>query len=153
MASFIQPLHEGLGTLRVLVIAFPLLTVSTIELHVRSGRGRNREVLAINCAALCTNVGFCLALLPTIGMVGGAIALAASECIQAGLLLASASAEERALVAPAFATAGLGALLLALTGAALTRHWLPLAVLGALLTAVIVLVRMPWARTRVGALV
>ena len=136
-----------LATLRVLVIVFPLLTVSTIELHVRSGRGRNREVLVINVAALVANVLLCLVLLPTVGLVGGALrALAVSEFVQTALLLRSASATERALVGPALAIAIIGAITLAITGIAMEAGLLGVTLLGVALSVVVVVFRMPWIR-------
>jgi O-antigen/teichoic acid export membrane protein len=146
--ALVPQLSHEIGTLRVLVIAFPLLTVNSIELHVRSGRGRNREVLAINVAALVSNVVICVALLPTVGLVGGALALAASECLQAALLVVTASSSERALVGPALATAVAGALALALTGIALETGSVAVTTAGVLLTGVVVLIGMPWARVR-----
>src|SRR5574337_447512 len=97
-----------------------LLTVNAIELHVRSGRGRNREVLLVNTAALVLNVVLCIVLVSTVGLVGGALALAASECLLAALLVLTASPSERRLVGPALAIAVVGATALAVMAAAIS---------------------------------
>jgi O-antigen/teichoic acid export membrane protein len=146
--ELVPQLGGELGTLRVLVVAFPLLTVNAIELHVRSGRGRNREVLVINAAALVVNVVACLFLLPAVGLIGGALALAASECVQAALLVVTASSAERVLVGPALGTAVIGAIALAITGLALGEGRIGIVAVGVLVTLAVVLVRMPWAHSR-----
>ena len=109
-------------------------------------------MLAINVAALVTNVVLCLALLPAVGLVGGALALAASDCLQSVLLVVTASRAERVLVAPALATAVAGSLMLALTGIAFAAGLVGLALLGVALTIVVVAFRMPWSRPREAAL-
>ena len=72
-------------TLQLLIAAFPLLAVNTIELHVRSGQGRNRGVVGIGLAALALNVAACIALIPPLGLQGAALALLASELLQTAL--------------------------------------------------------------------
>jgi O-antigen/teichoic acid export membrane protein len=136
-------LSGHIATLRVLVIAFPLLTVNSIELYVRSGRGRNAEVLLINSMTLVVNVGLCVWLLSTIGLVGGAIALAVSEFLQAVVLLVSASSSERRMVAPATGVSVLGAVSLAATAIAMTAGTPVFVVAGVLATCAVVFVRLP----------
>ena len=63
-------------TLRILAAAFPLLTVNAVELHVRSGRGRNREVLAVNSITLAINLPLSIGLISAFGLPGAAAALA-----------------------------------------------------------------------------
>jgi O-antigen/teichoic acid export membrane protein len=106
-------------TLRILAAAFPLLTVNAVELHVRSGRGRNREVLAVNTITLAVNVPLSIGLIAAFGLPGAAAALAVSELLQATLLWCSASRAERTLVTRALATAVLGAAFLVLTAGGL----------------------------------
>ncbi len=106
-------------TLRLLAAAFPLLTVNAVELHVRSGRGRNREVLAVNTITLAVNIPLSIGLIAAFGLPGAAAALVVSELLQAALLWCSASGSERALVGRALATAVLGAAFLLVTALAL----------------------------------
>jgi O-antigen/teichoic acid export membrane protein len=113
LASAVPRLSAQADTLRILAIAFPILSLNVVELHVRSGRGRNREVLLINAITLAVNVPLCIGAIAAFGLPGAAAALAATELLQAGMLWCSASADERALIAPAMVTAILGALVLA----------------------------------------
>jgi O-antigen/teichoic acid export membrane protein len=85
-------------TLQLLVASFPLLTVNSLELHVRSGTGRNREVLRIGTVAVLVNIAGCLVLISWLGLVGAAVALLLSETTQSLMLLAVATAAERARV-------------------------------------------------------
>lgn len=112
VASVVPRLGAEADTLRILAIAFPILSLNVIELHVRSGQGRNREVLLINTVALVVSVPLCIAGIAAFGLPGAAAALAVTELLQAGLLWCSASIDERTLVSPALTTALLGALLL-----------------------------------------
>jgi O-antigen/teichoic acid export membrane protein len=130
-------------TLRLLAAAFPLLTINAIELHVRSGRGRNREVLAINAATLAFNLPLCVMLIVEFGLPGAACALVLSELWQALLLGVTASRGERALMGPALLTATAGAVALVATGRAISESNAVVAVLAGLLTITLVLVRIP----------
>ena len=84
------------SALQLLIAAFPLLAVNSLELHARSGTGRNREVLRIGTVALLVNIGLCLVLIPSFGLVGAAIALLASETTQSTLLFVASPHAERA---------------------------------------------------------
>lgn len=137
-------LSSEVDTLRILAIAFPILSVNVVELHVRSGRGRNREVLLIQAATVLVNVPLCIAAVHVFGLRGAAGVLVISELLLAGLLWVSAARDERALVGPAVATAVFGALLVLVTGVALGYGWTALAVLG--VTGVIALVARPLPR-------
>ncbi|MFA5883697.1 MAG: polysaccharide biosynthesis C-terminal domain-containing protein [Acidimicrobiia bacterium] len=112
-------LGDEVDTLRILAIAFPLLSLNAVELHVRSGRGRNREILGINVVVLLTNVALCIVAVDAYGLPGAAVALAVTELLQGGLLWRTASSDERALLGPALGTATLGAAFLAVTVVAL----------------------------------
>jgi O-antigen/teichoic acid export membrane protein len=118
VAAVTPSLASDARVLQLLLAAFPLLTVNAIELHVRSGRGRNREVLRIGVAALLLNVPLCLILVPALGLRGAAIALVASESLQSVLLVAVASRAERSLLRRSMATAVGGAILLLIVGVA-----------------------------------
>jgi len=133
-------------TLRILAAAFPLLTVNAVELHVRSGRGRNREVLTVNVITLLVNVPLSILLIDNFGLPGAAAALAFSELLQASLLWCSASRDERTLVGRALATAVLGAVLLLLTAASLSGGHLALAIVAVLAVIALVVGRRPWPR-------
>ena len=130
-------------TLRILAAAFPLLTVNAVELHVRSGRGRNREVLAVNSITLAINLPLSIGLISAFGLPGAAAALAISELVQATLLWCSASGAERALVGRALAIAAAGAVILGLTVVALAHGQPALAAVGVLATVPLVLPRLP----------
>ena len=119
-------------------VAFPLLTVNAVELHVRSGRGRNRAVLAINSATLAMNVPLCIVLISQFGLPGAAAALVVSELFQATLLWITASRDERRLVGPSLGTATAGGAALACTGAALGTGHPELAVVGVAATVLLV---------------
>ena len=127
-------------TLQLLLAAFPLLAINAVELHVRSGRGRNREVLKIGTATCVVNVGLCLLLIPSEGLRGAAITLLVSELFQASLLLIAASGDERPLVLRSFATAVGGSILLFLIGTSLHDGQVALTVLG-VIAAVLLIVR------------
>ena len=120
VGELVPRLAAETDTLRILAAAFPLLTVNAVELHVRSGRGRNREVLTVNVVTLLVNVPLSIALISSFGLPGAAAALALSELLQASLLWCSASRDERILVGRALATAVAGAVVLLLTAAALS---------------------------------
>lgn len=130
--DLVPRLASETDTLRILAAAFPLLTVNAVELHVRSGRGRNREVLAVNAITLAVNVPLCIGLISGFGLPGAAAALAISELLQASLLWCSASRAERALVGRALMTAVVGAVLLVVTAAALAGGQLLLVVVATL---------------------
>jgi len=100
-------------TLRLLVVAFPLLTFNGLELYVRSARGRNRSVLTIGLLALAVNVGLCLWLVPRDGLLGAAVALLGAEVVQTVAVIATSRQAERRVVVPAAAIALLGTLALA----------------------------------------
>jgi len=131
-------LSSEIDTLRILAVAFPLLTVNAVELHVRSGRGRNRAVLMINSATLAMNVPLCILLIAEFGLPGAAAALGVSELFQATLLWMSASRDERSLVGPSLGTATAGGVALACTAAALGTGRPELAVIGAVATVLLV---------------
>lgn len=103
--------------LQLLIAAFPLLAVNAIELHARSGQGRNREVLTIGTIALFVNVPLCLALIPTLGLPGAALALLASEVTQSAALWFATACAERATVGRGVAVGATGSLLLVVLGA------------------------------------
>jgi O-antigen/teichoic acid export membrane protein len=130
IAGFVPLLEHDAATLRVLVVAFPLMTLNGIELSVRSGLGRNREVLRIGMSAFVVNVALCLGLIPVVGLVGGAVALAASEALQCLLLVVSASRQERQLVGPGVGAAVIGAGALVLVGVAVGEGQLGVALIG-----------------------
>jgi O-antigen/teichoic acid export membrane protein len=129
-AEVVPRIAEEVDTLRILAVSFPLLSVNAVELHVRSGRGRNRELLWIQTAVLAINVPMCIAAIHAFGLPGAASALALSEFLISGLLWLSADRAERALVGPALITAVLGALFLLLTGAAIGSGLVALALMG-----------------------
>jgi O-antigen/teichoic acid export membrane protein len=129
-AEVVPRIAEEVDTLRILAVAFPLLSVNAVELHVRSGRGRNRELLWIQSVALAVNLPMCIAAIHAFGRPGAAGALALSELLIAGLLWLSASRDERSVVTPALVTAVLGALLLLLTAAAIGSGLVVLTLLG-----------------------
>jgi O-antigen/teichoic acid export membrane protein len=106
------------------------MTLNGIELSVRSGLGRNREVLRIGMSAFVVNVALCLGLIPVVGLVGGAVALAASEALQCLLLVVSASRQERQLVGPGVGAAVIGAGALVLVGVAVGEGQLGVALIG-----------------------
>jgi O-antigen/teichoic acid export membrane protein len=81
--------------LQLLIAAFPLLGVNSLELHARSGAGRNREVLRAGTIALLVNVALCLALIPRFGLVGAAAALLVSETTQSIVLFLASPRSER----------------------------------------------------------
>jgi O-antigen/teichoic acid export membrane protein len=139
LAGLVVPrLSPEIDTLRILAVAFPLLTVNAVELHVRSGRGRNRAVLAINSATLAMNVPLCILLISEFGLPGAAAALVISELFQATLLWITASRDERSIVGPSLGTATAGGVALACTGAALGMGRPELAVIGAVVVALLV---------------
>jgi O-antigen/teichoic acid export membrane protein len=139
LAGLVVPrLSPEIDTLRILAVAFPLLTVNAVELHVRSGRGRNRAVLAVNSTTLAMNVPLCILLISEFGLPGAAAALVASELFQATLLWITASRDERRIVGPSLGTATAGGVALACTGAALGSGHPELAVLGAVVTGLLV---------------
>jgi O-antigen/teichoic acid export membrane protein len=129
-------LASDVRTLQYLIVAFPLLSINAIELHVRSGKGRNREVVWIGCAALATNVVLCLALVPTLGLRGAALALIGSEIVQSLLLLRSSSVDERDLLLRALLLAGEGSALLLALGALLDFADVEYAVIGVVMAVV-----------------
>jgi hypothetical protein len=61
---------------------------------VRSGRGRNREVLAINTATLVFNLPLCIGMVLAFGLPGAACSLVLSELWQALVLWSSATRAE-----------------------------------------------------------
>ena len=81
VASIVPRLGAEADTLRILAIAFPILSLNVIELHVRSGQGRNREVLLINTVALVVSVPLCIAGIAAFGLPGAAAALAVTELL------------------------------------------------------------------------
>ncbi len=98
-----QPTSIGLSrgatsALQLLIAAFPLLAVNSLELHACSGAGRNREVLRVGTVALVVNIGMCLFLISAFGVAGAALALLASETTQSVLLLGASTTAERARV-------------------------------------------------------
>ena len=138
IGDLVPRLGAETDTLRFLAAAFPLLTINAIELHVRSGRGRNREVLRVNAATLAFNVPLCILLIVNFGLPGAAIALVLSELWQAMLLWVTASADERSLVGPSLFTATTGAIALVATGAAIGAGHLPLALMAGAVTVLVV---------------
>ena len=99
LAADVVGLSRGAtSALQLLIAAFPLLAVNSLELHARSGAGRNREVLRVGTAALVVNIGMCLFLISAFGVVGAALALLASEATQSLLLLGASTTAERARV-------------------------------------------------------
>jgi O-antigen/teichoic acid export membrane protein len=91
-------------TLRMLFAAFPLLAFNGLELYVRSARGRNAGVLMVGALALVANVGLCLWLVPTYGLVGAAGALLVAEGLQTLAIIATTRPAERMVVVPVGAT-------------------------------------------------
>src|SRR5678816_2535556 len=65
---------------------------------------------------LALNIPLCIVLIGHDALKGAAVALVISELWQAGLLLASASKEERLLLLPSFTTSAAGTVLLVITG-------------------------------------
>ena len=104
------------ATLRILAIAFPLLCMNAVEVHVRTGRGRTAEILRIYVALLAVNIPLCIVTIHTFGMAGAAATLVATELLQAALLWITAQRDERALVGRALAVAVGGALALMAMG-------------------------------------
>ena len=111
---------------------------------MRSGRGRNRAVLAINSATLAMNVPLCILLISEFGLPGAAAALVISELFQATLLWITASRDERSIVGPSLGTATAGGVALACTGAALGMGRPELAVVGAVAVALLVAYGARW---------
>jgi len=118
VGEVVPRLASEADTLRILAIAFPLLCVNAVEVHVRTGQGRNRQILAISLALVAVNVPLCILALHAYGLPGAAAALAITELIQAGLLWCTATRPERRLIGPALATAVIGALALTVIGVA-----------------------------------
>jgi O-antigen/teichoic acid export membrane protein len=137
-------LSAEIDTLRILAVAFPLLTVNAVEVHVRSGRGRNRELLGINCATLAMNLPLCILLIAEFGLPGAAAALVLSELFQATLLWTTASRDERRLIGPSLGTATAGGVALACTGVALGYGRTELAVVGSVATVLLVVYGARW---------
>jgi len=119
IADLVPHVVPDVATVRALAIAFPLLTVNGIEVHARSGRGRNREILGIFVATLTVNVIASIVFVGRFGLVGGAIALVLSELIQTVALWVAAATDERGLMRRPLAIAGGGVLLLAAAALAL----------------------------------
>jgi O-antigen/teichoic acid export membrane protein len=107
-------------TLRLLVAAVPLLVWNSLELHVRTARGRHAPVLRIGIAALTLNVALCAWLVAAHGLVGAAIALLATEMFQTAALLATTRPPERRVVIPTAARAAAATGTLTLLVAALS---------------------------------
>jgi O-antigen/teichoic acid export membrane protein len=138
IGDLVPRLGAQVDTLRLLAAAFPLLTVNAVEVHVRSGRGRNREVLAVNVATLAFNLPLCILLIVEFGLPGAACALVLSELWQALLLWITAARDERALVGPSVFVATAGAVLLTVMGAAIGDGRIPLAALAVIGTVAVV---------------
>ena len=116
--SIVPRVGAETDTLRLLAVAFPILSVNAVELHVRAGRGRTREVLWANSVTLAVNLPLCIAAISAFGLAGAAAALVVSELVQASVLWWTASRDERSLLGSAVATAMVGgAGLLVATGA------------------------------------
>lgn len=147
MAGAVVPrVAPDVDTLRLLAVAFPISSVNAVELHVRAGRGRAREVLWVNCITLAVNVPLCIGAIAFFGLAGAAGALVASEFVQAALLWYSAARDERTIVGPALATSVAGAVALLATATAMsTSRWL-LSGLGATAVLGLLLQRMSFTR-------
>jgi O-antigen/teichoic acid export membrane protein len=150
VGSVVPRLQPEVDALRYLAAAFPIMTVNAIELHVRSGQGRNREVLLANCATVALNVPLCVVLVLAFGIPGAALALVLSEQWRAMLLWVSGSRRERSLVGAALFTAVAGAVALMTMGRAISESNTLLAVIAALATIAVVVYRIPrWSRRSV----
>jgi O-antigen/teichoic acid export membrane protein len=150
VGSLVPRLQPEVDALRYLAAAFPIMTVNAIELHVRSGLGRNREVLLTNCATVALNVPLCVVLVLEFGIPGAALALVLSELWRAMLLWVSGSRRERALVGGALFTAVAGAVALITTGRAISESNTALAIVAALASLAVVVYRIPrWSRRAV----
>jgi O-antigen/teichoic acid export membrane protein len=114
LAGAVVPRIEGeTTTLRILAIAFPILCVNAVEVHVRTGRGRAAEILRIYAVMLVVNIPLCIAAIHAFGLRGAAATLVVTELLQAALLWRSADRDERGLVGRAMALAAGGAGVLA----------------------------------------
>ena len=100
LAAIVPRFASEATTLRLLVAAVPLLVWNSLELHVRTARGRRASVLRIGLLAFALNVALCVWLVGSHGLVGAAIALLATEVFQTAALVFTAQAGERAAVAP-----------------------------------------------------
>ena len=117
VGSAIPRIGGEVDTLRLLIVATPLLVWNRLELHVRAARGRHAGVLRIGAAAFVVNVALCIWLVGAYGLIGAAIALLATECLQTLLLIAGAARGERDFVrSTAASAAGAGAVLLIVAG-------------------------------------
>lgn len=134
------------SALQLLIAAFPLLAVNSLELHARSGAGRNREVLRVGTVALVVNIVMCLVLITAFGVVGAALALLASETTQSVLLLGASTSEERARVGRSIWLGLLCGALLVATGSAV--HAGEQLAAAALLVPAVVIVLAPFAHRR-----
>src|SRR5262249_29670919 len=103
---------SDVGTLRLLVVAVPLLVWNTLELHVRAAHGRQGIALWIGLGALVLNVALCAWLIDAHGLVGAAIALLATEAAQAVALVATSRQSERRIVVSTVGRAALATVLL-----------------------------------------
>jgi peptidoglycan biosynthesis protein MviN/MurJ (putative lipid II flippase) len=118
---------------------------------VRSGRGRNCEVLAVNTITLAVNVPLSIGLIAAFGLPGAAAALAISEFLQASLLWGTAAHAERVLVGRALAIAVVGAALLVLIAVALWHGQFLFAALAVVAAGALVVGRRPPGLRRVVA--
>jgi O-antigen/teichoic acid export membrane protein len=148
VSSLVPQLSAQAETLRILAVAFPLLTVNAVELHVRSGRGRNREVLRANTITLLVNVPLSIGLIVSFGLPGAAAALAVSELLQAVLLWCSAVGAERAIVGVSLLNASVGAIALVGVTAAIANGLPALAGVGAVSLVALVTWGLPRQRHR-----
>jgi O-antigen/teichoic acid export membrane protein len=98
LGVLVPSLAGAVDTLRILLVSVPLLVLSSITLYVRSGLGRNREVLAIGLVVLAVNVLLNVWLVSVFGLVGAGWALVGSEALQLALVVATADESEHLLL-------------------------------------------------------
>jgi O-antigen/teichoic acid export membrane protein len=117
LGSAIPRIGGEVDTLRLLIAATPLLVWNRLELHVRAASGRHAGVLRVGAAAFVVNVGLCVWLVGSHGLIGAAIALLATESLQTVMLVGGAARGEREIArSTAARAAGAAALLLSLAG-------------------------------------
>ena len=140
IGALIPSLAPGVGTLRLLFVAFPLVAFGSMELVCRSGAGRNRLVLGVVLIGIAANVGMNLVLLPRLGLEGAGWAVLGSEVAQILALCFIPHDRERHAFAAQAMRFAVPVTLLLLVALALNAGTWPFAAVGAVGVAAAVLV-------------